>query len=411
LATQLEAVDKALRDHREELRELEDHRAVDLFQVKDGDNTIYETAEWRRAGLSRATDRATGDSGSKVRSEEDGCLYWFERSVARTPNGTVRVTVAVNGEDVERILSNLLATLAISVPFALGLAILGGYILAGRSLAPVDAMATKAHEITAERLSERLPLENPEDEFGRLARAFNDALERLEDSFEQLRRFTAHASHELRTPLTAIRSVGEVALERTREPSAYQEVIGSMLEEADRLARLVDNLLTLTRADAGRIHLNREKTDLGSLVREVSDCLRVLAEEKNQSLKINVRNDVVATVDRVILRQAVLNVLDNAIRYTPSDGTIAVNVRKTSEREAVIETADSGPGIPPEHRDRIFERFYRVQHEGADPGVGAGLGLAIARWAVEINGGRISCDSEAGRGSSFRIALPLSGKI
>ena len=222
LDTQRGAVENALRAHFEELAELEDHRAVDLFQVKDGDNIIYETAGWRRAGLSRATDIGPAESSGKVRSDQDRHLYRFKRSIVQTSERTVQVAVAVNGEEIERTLHNLLTTFAIGVPFALGLAILGGYVLAGRALVPVGGMATKAQEITAERLSERLPVENPEDEFGRLATAFNNALERLEDSFEQLRRFTAHASHELRTPLTAMRSVGEVALEQAREPVAYR---------------------------------------------------------------------------------------------------------------------------------------------------------------------------------------------
>ena len=147
----------------------------------------------------------------------------------------------------------LAVILVMGIPFAVGLAIAGGYFLAGRVLTPVGAMADKAREITAESLAERLPVDNAEDEFGRLATVFNDTLSRLQDAFDRLRRFTADASHELRTPLTAMRSVGEVALRNTLDPSAYRDVIGSMLEEVDRLTRLVESLLTLTRADLGNI--------------------------------------------------------------------------------------------------------------------------------------------------------------
>ena len=172
------------------------------------------------------------------------------------------------------------------IPFAVGLAIAGGYFLAGRVLAPVGAMADKAREITAESLAERLPVDNAEDEFGRLATVFNDTLSRLQDAFERLRRFTADASHELRTPLTAMRSVGEVALRNTLDAGAYRDVIGSMLEEVDRLTRLVESLLTLTRANSGKVQLAPEALDLGALAGNVIDQLRVLADEKQQELTL-----------------------------------------------------------------------------------------------------------------------------
>jgi len=186
-----------------------------------------------------------------------------------------------------------------------GLAIAGGYFLAGRVLAPVDAMAETARRITAASLSARLPVENTRDEFGRLATVFNETLARLEAAFEQLRRFTADASHELRSPLTGMRSVGEVALQRSLTAQGYREVIGSMLEEVDRLTRLVENLLLLTRADAGRIPLTRTLVDLRELVAGVVDSLRVLADEKDQRLTIDVAPRVMAECDAGVLRQGV----------------------------------------------------------------------------------------------------------
>ena len=233
---------------------------------------------------------------------------------------------------------------------------------------------------------------------------------RLDDSFQRLRRFTADASHELRTPLTAIRSVGEVALQDPLDPAAYRDAIGSILEETAHLSQLLDSLLTLTRADADRAVLVRERTSLAALVRDVVDVVRVLAEEKEQTLQVALDEVVEVDVDQRLLRQAVLNLLDNAVKYTLTGGEMRVAVRRWPDGTAIIEVTDNGPGIGPEHHTRIFERFYRV-----DPSCsgerGDGLGLSIAQWAVGANGGTIEWESEVGKGSTFRIVLPaLAGE-
>src|SRR5262249_6237920 len=217
---------------------------------------------------------------------------------------------------------------------------------AGRVLAPVGAMADTARRITAESLDARLPVANSADEFGRLATVFNETLSRLDAAFEQLRRFTADASHELRTPLTAMRSVGEVALHRPLSTEGYREVIGSMLEEVDRLTRLVENLLLLTRAEAGRIPLTRASVDLRELVAGVSDGLRVLAEEKNQELTVELGERVAVECDATALRQGMTNRLHNAIKFPPAKGAIRVAVKSPATGDGVIKVQDSAPGIP-----------------------------------------------------------------
>jgi signal transduction histidine kinase len=236
---------------------------------------------------------------------------------------------------------------------------------------------------------------------------FNESLARLEGAFAQLRRFTADASHELRTPLTAIRSVGEVALQRSLSAAAYREVIGSMLEEVDRLTRLVESLLTLTRGESGRVQPALEVVDLSGLALSVVEHLRVLAEEKEQSVTIDAAAEVPAACDPAILRLGLINVLDNAIKYTPQRGAIRVEVREIPSGEAAIEVEDTGLGISAVHQGRIFERFYRVDEGRSREEGGTGLGLATARWAVEVNGGRIELESEEGKGSLFRIVLPM----
>jgi heavy metal sensor kinase len=319
---------------------------------------------------------------------------------------SVVMRVARSAASLQQELEELLFVLLLGLPVAVGITGVGGYALARRALTPVGRMADRARTITAERLGERLPVVNPEDELGHLAIVFNETFARLEQSFEQLRRFTADASHELRTPLTAIRSVGEVGLHEHRDENAYREIIGSMLEEADRLGRLVESLLTLSRADAGQVKLRPERTDLVALARDITQHVGVLAEEKRQSLLVEAAAPVYATVDRLVLRQAVINLVDNAIKYSSEGGCVRVIVQDQPVGPT-LEVIDTGPGIGVEHRDRIFDRFYRVDRARSREMGGTGLGLAIARWAVEAHGGHIELESREGKGSSFRIILPV----
>jgi len=294
--------------------------------------------------------------------------------------------------------------LVLGLPLIVVLAGLGGYVLARRALSPIDHLAGEARRITAERLHQRLSVPNEHDEIGRLAAVINDTFARLESSFDQLRRFTADASHELRTPLSVIRGIGEHALRETRTPPEYKDAMGSMLEEVDRLTRLVDTLLKLSRGDAGTIRLARDVLDLGDLTREVVSSLGILAEERQQRLQVVAAEDVRVSADRLVLRDAITNVVDNAIKYGPARSTIDVRVDADAE-QATVTVRDAGPGIPAEHRERIFDRFYRVDEGRSREMGGTGLGLAIAKWAVEANGGQISLDT-ATTGSVFRITLP-----
>ena len=298
-------------------------------------------------------------------------------------------------------LRELAIILLLGFPIAVAIAGLGGYVLARRALMPIERMTDRAQHITAERLGDRLPVHNPDDEMGRLAAVFNETLARLEGSFEQMRRFTADVSHELRTPLTAIRSVGEVGLRGHRDDQAYRAIIGSMLEEADRLATLVDRLLTLSRADSAPARSAREPLNLSQLAEDVASHLGVLAEEKRQTIAVKDAMPAHALGDRVGLRQAVINLVDNAIKFAPPGGTIQLVVRDTADA-VTLDVIDSGPGVPAESRDLIFDRFYR----GDASGKGTGLGLSIAKKAVESAGGRLTLESSGATGSTFRISLP-----
>jgi heavy metal sensor kinase len=303
--------------------------------------------------------------------------------------------------------------LLVGLPLALGLAGFGGYFLALRALGPVERMALRAREIHAEHLGARLDVENPHDELGHLAQAFNDTLARLERSFDQLKRFTSDASHELRTPLTAIRSVGEVGLQKEGSKEHYREVIASMLEEAGRLGRLVESLLTISRADSGQIRLERANLCLLALVREASSVLEVLAEEKGQRVSLEGDESLYVDADPVILRQIIINLLDNAIKHSPRGGTIFLRVMRgtpTGGTWAAFEIQDSGPGIPPPHRDRVFDRFYRIDEGRSRDSGGTGLGLAIAKWGAEAHGGRLELAS-ADAGCVFRVWLEVAENV
>ena len=378
----LATIEKVYREETGDLGELA-LRTSTHFEVTEGSTVVYRTAGWPPTSATPFRQGTLSDSAH-------------------------RITAARDEMPLRQTLWTLAVIMATAIPCAVGLAIIGGYLLAGRVLAPVGAMADTAQRITAESLDARLPVSNSADEFGRLASVFNETLARLDTAFEQLRRFTADASHELRTPLTAIRSVGEVALQRSLSPEAYREVIGSMLEEVDRLTRLVENLLLLTRAEAGRIPLTQATVDLRELVAGVSDGLRVLAEEKNQELTVELGGPVAVECDATVLRQGITNLLHNAIKFTPNKGVIRVAARSATNGGAVIEVEDSGPGIPTAHQERVFERFYRVDQARSRDTGGMGLGLAIARWAVEANGGRIELESVGGQGTLFRVVLPRS---
>jgi heavy metal sensor kinase len=368
---------------------------------------LYRSESAARASLPPLTgNRPAAQSGS--RTSANGTPLRVLARNAWIDGSPVVMRVARSEASLRRELRELLGVMAIGLPFAIGLAAVGGYVLARRALSPIDRLRERAKSITAERLTDRLPVDNPHDELGRLAMTFNEMLGGLDTAFEQMRRFTADASHELRTPLTALRSVGEVALREHRDEQTYRDVIGSMLEEVDRLTRLVDGLLTLSRADAGHTRLVVERVDLVGLSREVSTHLQVLAEEKQQTIELRAPRAVFVNADRLALRQALINLLDNAIKYGPARSTIRLRV-EDGAADATIDVTDAGPGIAPEHRERIFDRFYRIDAARSRDRGGVGLGLAIARWAVQMNGGRLELEPMAPDGTTFRIRLRSEG--
>jgi len=380
--------------------ELEPESSTKLFLLVQGKNIYYQTGLYQKAELPVILSAPS----VKYQTVRSASGKRFRLMTGPAKSGLL-LTVALDEETLWSGLHTLFLILALALPSALILAALGGYILASRLLKPVASMAHQAEKINAENLSERLPIQNPKDEFGKLAFVFNHTLTRLQNAFERLQRFTADASHELRTPLTALQSVGEVALQEDLDAGAYRDRIGSMLEETARLTRLVDSLLLLTRADRGELLVSRKDHDVTRLVEKAVEDMRIMAEEKNQRMMISLHKGAKGNVDEDTLRRALVNILDNAIKYTPQGGTISVRLQER-EGQLIIEVTDTGPGIAVEHREKIFDRFYRIEKDRSREIGGAGLGLAIAKWAVEATGGRIELESRENHGSTFRIVLP-----
>lgn len=343
-----------------------------------------------------------GDAGYRTVATPAGAPV--RTLVARRALGAehIRIRVARSEDELRDELWQLGLLFGLAAPLAVVAAAAAGHFISGRALAPLGRMADRARSISAEHLSERLPVENPSDELGQLAVVFNESFARLEDSFERLKRFTSDASHELRTPLTAIRSVGEVGLREARTPGEYQEIVGSMLEEADRLSHMVETLLTLSRWESGRVLPQPESIDLQVLARDVADQLEVLAEDRGLTVTVRVPDGLVVAADPVMTRQALTNVLDNAIKFAPQRGHVWVRGEWTSDETRLV-VEDDGPGIPEEQRLRVLERFYR-----ADPGLtrGAGLGLAIVDWAVRAHGGHVTLGASAAGGTRVVLAWP-----
>jgi heavy metal sensor kinase len=299
------------------------------------------------------------------------------------------------------------------IPLGVLLASVGGYFLARRSLAPVAAMGAQAERIGAANLHDRLAVRNPNDELGRLAQTFNDLLDRLDQSFERQRRFISDASHELRTPVSILRGEAEVALSQaSRSPEEYRESLAVLHQEAQRLARIVEDLFTLTRADAGEYRLAHTDFYLDELVADGVRAARALAQAKNITLSVVAANEMPVRADEDLVRRMILNLLDNAIKYTPAGGNISI-VSGSVPGGYEVSVTDSGPGIPAEMQSRIFERFFRVDRARSRSGAdgGAGLGLSIARWIAEAHLGRIELVRSDAAGSAFKVYIPASSEI
>lgn len=317
------------------------------------------------------------------------------------------VEVGTSAGPIDRFARRLLVVLILGAPVVIALALLGGSFLARRSLGPVARIAERAENITQHNLSERLPVARTGDELERLAIALNHMITRLDDAFGNSKRFVADASHELRTPLTVIRGELENLAGDNRLPQDLRDRVGSTLEEVERLGNIVQKLFALSRLDAGEAQSEWVRLDLAALAGATSDQMLLLAEDRRIAVTRETDTPVFVMGDRARLKQVVVNLFDNAIKYTPPGG--AVHIRAScADGRAVLEFADTGVGIPQESLPLVFERFYRVDRDRAAGEGGAGLGLSIVRSICAAHGGRVEVESNPGSGSQFRIYLPLA---
>ena len=289
------------------------------------------------------------------------------------------------------------------------LILLGGWWLTRRSLLPLSKFAKAVERTHVENLREPLPRTGNGDEVDRLAEAFNVMAARLDQSFQQIRDFTLHASHELKTPLTVMHGELETAIRSQDSYTPQQrECLHSLLDEVQRLTKIVDALTLLSRADSGQLQLDRQPVRLAELVRESYEDALILAESNNVQVTLTDCADVVVQGDRHRLRQLLLNLVDNALKYNHDGGRVTLALRH-SNNSAEIEISNTGEGIPPDLQPRLFERFVRGEQARKHAIDGCGLGLPIARWIAQAHGGTIQLSSEPGKTTTARVCLPLTG--
>jgi len=283
----------------------------------------------------------------------------------------------------------------------------GGWFMAGRALRPVDAITLAAQRIAGGDLTQRLTVPASADEIGRLTKTFNDMIDRLETSFRQIRQFSSDASHELRTPLTVMKGETELVLRRPRETHDYKVVLESNLEEIDRMTRIVDELLFLSRADMGEVKMDSLPVSLDTLIEDLHRQASLLGHERDIQVVLKTTAPAVVLGDELRLRELFLNLLDNAVKYSYPSGIVdvALTIEQTQARVTVT---DRGIGIVQEEQSRIFDRFYRTDNARTHTKKGTGLGLAICAWIVESHRGQLKVQSKVGEGSTFTVILPLA---
>jgi heavy metal sensor kinase len=318
-----------------------------------------------------------------------------------------RVEVGISSVGAEQTLRHVLVMLAVGLPIAVCVAVAGGFVLVRRSLDPVARMAAKAEDISQHNLSERLPLAHSGDELERLSVALNHMLSRLEDSMHGSKQFVADASHELRTPLTVMRGELENLVQNGELSRATRETLGSVLEDVERLREIVDSLFALSRLDAAEAPAERRRFDLAELASTTAEQMGLLAEDKQIRVECEAAAPVMVEGDRARLKQVIVNLLDNAIKYTPSGGRVRLSVRREGAH-AVLEVTDDGIGIPAEALPHVFKRFYRVDVSRSREQGGAGLGLAIVKSICAAHGAEVEVFSTPGQGSRFRVRQPLA---
>jgi len=379
-----------------------------LMQVADKEGRVA----WRSENLVSDTLPAFewfSDQGAPIVDDKIYTYYWLrgERYRLVLAKGDVAdVTAAYPAADVDVTLRRLFSLMLYSLPVVLLLSVGLGWFIAGRALRPVDVITRSARQITASNLGLRLPVPATNDELARLTETLNDMIARLETSFSQIRQFTSDASHELKTPLAILMGELEVSLRRPLAPEEYQITLASCLEEVERLTHVVQGLLDLSRAESGQVMIELQPVRLSALIADVCDDVMIIAETKRIDLATLIIPNVSITGDRVRLHQALLNVIENAVKYTPDGGRVRVELTIVNDRARMV-VADSGVGIPADQLPFIYDRFFRVDKARSKNIHGTGLGLSIVKWIIDAHEGTIEAMSAEGKGTTVVVTLPL----
>lgn len=385
------------------------HRFVRLTRA-DG-SVLYASGRPKEEGFDPSLLAVLNPSLRREYAREEhlpgGELLIYAQPFTARDGSRFLIEIGAPYDEVENVLHGLLLALALGLPLTVFVAATGGWLLVRRAFRPVDEITRSAERITSRNLNERLPVAKTGDELERLSVALNRMIARLEESFQYIRRFTADASHELRTPLTVLRGELEAMAQKPHLDGEVRDTVGSSLEETERLSRIVESLLAISRLDAGEAQVERTYFDLAELAATTTEQMRLLAEDKDIKLDVEVNGVVLFEGDPARIKQVIVNLVDNAIKYTPEGGEVRVSVQ-AENNHAVLQVEDDGAGIPAAALPHIFERFYRVDKARSRQMGGAGLGLAIVKSIVTAHGGQVTVESDEGRGSRFRVTLPQS---
>jgi heavy metal sensor kinase len=383
-----------------------------LFIADGQGNALSESETYKSIGRDSPADiRRILDSPNPVylnRSDSDGVPYRIKAGVL--PGENRRPYFMAIGRSLEssrRTVYVFTRNYFLALPAMIALSAFLGWLIAGRAIRPVNLIAQAAQNITGSNLSLKIPRRGAGDELDNLVDSFNRMTVRLQQSFEQIRRFSTDVSHELRTPLTAIRGQLEVAVFTAETPDQYREAIINALEDVEKLSSIVRTLLLLSQAESGQLLLQKTTFDLGALAADIVDQFQIPAEGQNVTLSADLDRGTIISADRTQIERLLSNLLSNAIKYTPAGGAVRVRAGLAApEGWAQLIVEDTGVGIAASNLPHIFDRFYRVRNAQTGAVQGLGLGLSFVAWIVEVHGGKIDVTSTEGAGSRFEVLLP-----
>jgi len=392
------------------------HLLVDrMMEVRDlSGNVLYRSATLRGMPLGGPNKRGEGDADfdSRIVQLQDGSHAFVISHIHSMQGRSLLIRLGYSLVPLRDRMFHFFLLLLIAIPLALAIAATAGQIIAKRALRPLQQMATRAEGITVSNLNDRLVIENPNDELGHMGRVFNHLLDRLEQAFNQLQRFTADAAHELRTPIASLRTVGEVALEKGQGSAEYQEALSNILEETERLNETIESLLLLSKAESTGSANSKTVFPASELVNEVLSLLQVLMEERHISISREgeLTGRVGVRANRSLLRTALLNVLHNALKFSPNNSTLAITYSRSADPypKLIMTFQDQGPGIAPGEHKRVFERFFTSAAQSTASQSGTGLGLSVTKLVIDRIGGEVWFDEKMQAGAKCIIILPIS---